>query len=189
MRSQADEQGRHAAGNVRGGEEEALHAAALAQRDPTREGERGVGPRAGLAGAEEEADDEQAGVVPGAGGGHGECRPPDDDAREHAARADFLAPPRADDFESGIGDGEGAEDEAHLELGEIEVAGDLGGEGGDADSIEIGYGGEEEEKAACLETSAGGFHHRRVGVYHVRGQRVQRGDAESAEISAEKTSE
>ena len=59
-----DEQRRHAAGNMRGGEEEALHAAALAQRNPAREGERGIGPRAGLARAEQKADDQQAGVVP-----------------------------------------------------------------------------------------------------------------------------
>ena len=122
-----DEQRRDAARNMRGGKEEALDAAALAQRNPTREGERGVGPRARFAGAEEEADDEQAGVVPRTGGGHGECRPPDDDTREHAARADFLTPPGAEDFEPRVSDGEGAEDEAHVELGEIEVAGDLGG--------------------------------------------------------------
>ena len=94
-----DEQRRDAAGNVRGGKEEALHAAALAQRNPTREGERGIGPGARFSGAEEEADDEQAGVVPGTGGGHGECRPPDDDTRQHAARADLLTPPGAEDFE------------------------------------------------------------------------------------------
>src|SRR4029077_14915260 len=115
-----------------------------------------------------EADDEQAGVVPSAGGGHGEGRPPDNDAREHASRADFFTPTGTDDFEPGVGDGEGAEDDAHVELGEMEVAGDLGGEGGDANSIEVGYGGEEEEKAACLETRSRRFHHRRVGVYHVR---------------------
>src|ERR1035437_2716932 len=151
-------EGREAARNVGRGEEIALHAAAFAQRNPTRERQSGVGPRAGFSGAEEEADDEQAGVVPRPSGSHGECRPPDDDARQHAARADFLTPPRAEDFERRIGNGEGAEHEAHLQFGEMQIARDLGSQRGDANPIEVGHGGEHEEEAAGLKTDACGLH-------------------------------
>src|SRR5260370_21513674 len=97
------QEGRDAAGDVRGGEEEAVHAAPFAQWNPVRERQRGVGPRAGFSGAEQETDHQQAGVTPRRSGGHSEGRPPDDDAGQHAARADLFTPPRADDFKGGIG--------------------------------------------------------------------------------------
>ena len=57
------------AGKVRGGEEEALGPPALPSRSPAGKGEGRIRPRPGFARAEQEADDEQAGITPRETGG------------------------------------------------------------------------------------------------------------------------
>ena len=79
--------------------------------------------------------------------------------RVRTRRAPIFSPHHALTISNaGIGDGEGAEHEAHLQLGEIEIAGDLGRQRGDADPVEIGDSGKEEEEAACLVTGPCGLH-------------------------------
>src|SRR5205085_3427475 len=130
----------------------------------------------------------------------GEARPPDDDAGEDAARADALPPPGAGELEAGIGHGEGAEDEAHLDLGEVEVARDGGGEDGDADAVEVGDGRQQHEKRGDAEADSGGRHElslyarrrrytaemaRRCGVFQVDRVVVNKGRREMLLLAGE----
>ncbi len=153
-----DQNGGEPTGKVRPGKEDALHAAAFIERHPVLEGLGGVGPGAGFARSEQEADDQHARVVPGKGGGHGENRPPGDDARQHAARADALAPGRRRNFKGGIGDSEDGEDESHLLFRQAEVLGNVGRENGDAIAVEVRYAGESHGESHDFESGAARLH-------------------------------
>lgn len=137
-RGEADgEDRRETAGEMGAAEEDALDASAFREGNPAGECARNARPGTGFAGAEEEAHDEHRSEIEGGGGGHGEGGPPEDDAGEDAARALSVGPPRGGDFEDGVGEGEGAENPAHLLLRKIEIAHDVGRERAEAGAIEV----------------------------------------------------
>ena len=171
---QPDQRRRQPAEEERAGEEHALDAPALRGGDPAREGARGVRPGARLAGAEQEPHREHAAVAPHRRRGDGEGRPPADDPRQHPPRADALAPPRRRDLEERVGDGEGAEHVAHVELRQRQVAHDRRRQRRDADPIEVRDAGQAHgERDHAVADAAGGGSGRdaRLGSGHVSGPR------------------
>ena len=90
-----------------------------------------------LADAEQRAGREQRRQVPHPAGRRGEERPPDDDAHQHAARADAVAEPASRDLEQCVGPSEREEGPSHLHATEAEV-GAHGQRGlGDAHAIDV----------------------------------------------------
>jgi hypothetical protein len=157
-KQRGNQQGRDASREVRRGKEEALRASPLLQRDPLRERQRRVRPRARLARAEQETDDEQAGIVPRRGRRHREARPPDHNPGQDPPRADALAPPRARQLEAGVRDGEGAEHQTHLLLAQAEIALYVGREHGDADAVEVRDRGQKHEESSDAKAGFRGAH-------------------------------
>ena len=100
--------------------------------------------------------DDQRGQVEGRPGGHGEGRPPDDDAREHPAGAEAVRPPGGGDLEGRVGQGEGAVDVAHLLLAQRQVPHDVRGEGPQAGPVEVGHHRQQDGQADHLVTRAAG---------------------------------
>src|ERR1700684_4278992 len=101
---------------MRAGKEYALYNAALAGGNPARENAGSVGPRTGLSNTKQEAEDEQRRIAERRRGEHGECGPPGDDPGNHGPAPNSIRPPRRGYFECRIGEREGAEHVAHLDL-------------------------------------------------------------------------
>ena len=123
-----------------------------------REAADRVGERPGLAGAEQEADGQERPVALGRAGERGEGGPPQHDARQHPARAHHVAEPSRWHFEERVGEGEGAEHQAHLHQREPEVVHHVRRGNRDADAIEEGDDGEQERhpQHAIAHPRAGG---------------------------------
>src|SRR5437764_1092354 len=86
---------------------EASQAAALGGGKPAGDDAGHIGQSAGLAGAEEEADEQEGEEARAGGGEGGEERPRDGDAGEHGASADAVAPVSQGHLEQAVGQSEG----------------------------------------------------------------------------------
>src|SRR5207237_9177017 len=95
LRERSAEGGRH--------QRQAERAAALGDWQPAPERLRRTGEHAGLADAEEEAQDEERDQSPSETGRRGEERPPDDDTRERDPRAVAVGEPTGGNVEARVG--------------------------------------------------------------------------------------
>ena len=124
-----------------------------------------LGERAGFSGAEQEPRGDERAIPHGCAGQHRERRPPQHDARQHAAGPDDVDEPSRRDFEHRVGERERAQHLAHLDRREMQIVADERRGRRDADAIEIGDDGEEkgeEQDAEPRPRSRGGFEvHRR----------------------------
>ena len=88
-------------------------------------------------------------------GQHRERRPPQHDARQHAARPLDVAEPAGGNLEQRVGERERAEHHAHLQDGQMQILHDERRRGGDADAIEVGDDGEQKREPEDADTDAG----------------------------------
>ncbi len=77
-----------------------------------------------FAGSEEETNDPEGDDVPGGSGQSGKGRPADHDLQQDSADADLIAQQADGNFEQGVGEAKGAEDQPHLRLVEVQIMGD-----------------------------------------------------------------
>ena len=146
-------------------EHDAVGLPALAQRKPLGQPARHAGEGAGFSGAEQEPRGDERAIPHGCAGQHRERRPPQHDARQHAAGTDHVDEPSRRDFEHRVGERERAQHLTHLDRREMQIVADERRGRRDADAIEIGDDGEEkgeEQDAEPRPRSRGGFQvHRR----------------------------
>ena len=133
-----DEQGRDGSPELAGHHDDAEGAAALVDWKPARDGDGGIRECACLAHAKEEADCEQRIETCDQSCERSEDRPPEHDAREHAASANAIAQRAAWNLKDGVGKDEDSGDPAPGIGPEAERllharAGDR-----DADAVEVG---------------------------------------------------
>ena len=157
---QGDRRRQHAA-DARSEKHHAVGAAPFVDRKPLRETARDVRKRTRLTGAEQKTDCDKRQEPSRRCRQHRERRPPQHDTRQHAARPDDVAQPSRRNLEQRIRQGEGAEDDAHLQHGEVQVVDDVRRRGGNADAIQVCNDREEKREAEYARTDSGWRHGRR----------------------------
>jgi CTP synthase len=116
---------------------------------------------AGLAGAEQEADDEEGPEVPDPARRGGEERPPQHDADQDPAGAHLVAPVAGRDLEGGVGHRERREDPGHLRLVEAQVGADQRRGLRDGDAIDVLDDGQDDRENDDVITGSGRHTERR----------------------------
>ena len=140
------------------------------------DGSSGEGP--GLSGTEENTGDEEGDVAGGGAGEDGEGGPPEDDAGEDAAGAEFVGEGAGGDFEDTVGEGEDAGDPNPLDGVEVEIGLHAGTGDGDANAVEVSDGQEGDEEgdhAVAISLELGGH----VRVSHSAGYGLLNGEGKT----------